>query len=390
MLKTVSSIVNAIGALNYKGTWNANTNSPALASGVGIKGDYYVVSVAGSTSLDGISNWGVGDWATFNGSVWQRVEGGADLNGVNLTVTNDGYLNGVRVGRGGITPNSSDTCVGAGALAAKTGGFGATAVGNNALASLTTGQQIVAVGAGALQSGQTSRESVAVGHNCLNATTGSYETAIGRSAGAVSTGGGVAFAGGYSAFGGLTTGGGIAIGVNAATNATTATNVLIIGTNSDVSNIGSTGEIVVGHGLTAKGNNTTYIGGTAGAYNAKNVTTWETVSDERIKRNIVDANKGLAELMQLRVRNFQYKEEADMPQDESGNLLAGGLDPTKQITGFVAQEIRQVLPECVTENSNGLLSVSVDPVIYVMINSIQQLKAELDAAKLEIQSLKGI
>jgi hypothetical protein len=92
MLKTVSSIVNAIGALNYKGTWNANTNSPALASGVGTKGDYYVVGTAGSTTLDGISNWGVGDWAAFNGSVWQRVEGGADLNGVNLTVTGTSSL----------------------------------------------------------------------------------------------------------------------------------------------------------------------------------------------------------------------------------------------------------------------------------------------------------
>lgn len=87
MLKSVSSITNALGALNYKGTWNASTNTPALASGVGTKGDYYVVSVAGTTTLDGISNWGVGDWATFNGSVWQRVEGGADLNGVNVSFT---------------------------------------------------------------------------------------------------------------------------------------------------------------------------------------------------------------------------------------------------------------------------------------------------------------
>jgi hypothetical protein len=87
MLKTISSIVNAIGALNYKGTWNASTNTPALASGVGVKGDYYVVSVAGTTALDGISNWGVGDWVTYNGSAWQRVEGGADLNGVNLSVS---------------------------------------------------------------------------------------------------------------------------------------------------------------------------------------------------------------------------------------------------------------------------------------------------------------
>jgi hypothetical protein len=87
MLKTVSSTTNAIGALNFKGTWNASTNTPTLASGVGTKGDYFVVSVAGSTTLDGISNWGVGDWATYNGTTWQRVEGGADLNGVNISFT---------------------------------------------------------------------------------------------------------------------------------------------------------------------------------------------------------------------------------------------------------------------------------------------------------------
>ena len=56
MLKTVSSIVNAIGALNYAGTWNASTNTPTLTSSVGNKGDYYVVSVAGNTNLNGETN----------------------------------------------------------------------------------------------------------------------------------------------------------------------------------------------------------------------------------------------------------------------------------------------------------------------------------------------
>lgn len=87
MLKTVSSITNAIGALNYKGTWNASTNTPTIVSSTGTKGDYYVVSVAGTTAIDGISNWGVGDWIVFNGAAWQRVEGGADLNGVNVSFT---------------------------------------------------------------------------------------------------------------------------------------------------------------------------------------------------------------------------------------------------------------------------------------------------------------
>lgn len=89
MLKTVSSVINAIGALNYKGTWDAATNTPTLTSGVGTKGDYYVVSVAGTTDLDGNDFWGVGDWAVFNGTVWQRVEGGseADVDSVNFNLT---------------------------------------------------------------------------------------------------------------------------------------------------------------------------------------------------------------------------------------------------------------------------------------------------------------
>ena len=101
MLKTVSSVANALGALNYKGTWDAATNTPTLASGVGTQGDYYVVSVAETTDLDGITNWGVGDWAAFNGSVWQRVEGGADGNFVNLDVTGTTTLGDIDFGTTG-------------------------------------------------------------------------------------------------------------------------------------------------------------------------------------------------------------------------------------------------------------------------------------------------
>lgn len=92
MLKTVSSITNSIGALNYRGTWNASTNTPTLTSSVGVKGDYYVVSVAGSTNLDGETLWGVGDMAVFNGSIWQKVDGGdtgvfTDVTVANLVIT---------------------------------------------------------------------------------------------------------------------------------------------------------------------------------------------------------------------------------------------------------------------------------------------------------------
>lgn len=63
-----------VGTL-YKGTWNATTNTPTLASGVGTKGDFYIVATAGSTSIDGVSTWLVGDQIIFSGQVWQRVVG---------------------------------------------------------------------------------------------------------------------------------------------------------------------------------------------------------------------------------------------------------------------------------------------------------------------------
>lgn len=65
------------GALVDKGNWNATTNSPALASGTGTKGDYYYVSTAGTTTLDGISEWAVGDGLEFNGTVWRKLDNSA-------------------------------------------------------------------------------------------------------------------------------------------------------------------------------------------------------------------------------------------------------------------------------------------------------------------------
>ena len=88
MLKAISTITNALGALNYKGTWNASTNNPTLADGTGAKGDYYVTSTAGTQTFGGLQLFfGIGDWIVYNGAVWQRVEGGSDGNFANVTLT---------------------------------------------------------------------------------------------------------------------------------------------------------------------------------------------------------------------------------------------------------------------------------------------------------------
>ena len=117
MLKTVSSFANISGARNYKGTWNASTNTPVLASGVGTKGDYYVVSVAGTTNLNGVTDWQINDWAVFNGSVWEKIDN------TDLVVSVNGQtgvvvLNAANVGAAANTVNILTTglATGGGAL----------------------------------------------------------------------------------------------------------------------------------------------------------------------------------------------------------------------------------------------------------------------------------
>jgi len=72
---TDSAIGSAIvGATVYKGAWNASTNTPDLTSVAKAQGDFYIVSVGGTTSIDGINEWSVGDWILFNGTIWEKVD----------------------------------------------------------------------------------------------------------------------------------------------------------------------------------------------------------------------------------------------------------------------------------------------------------------------------
>lgn len=72
------------GGMNYQGVWNALTNTPTITSGTGSKGFYYKVSTAGASVVDGNTNWTVGDLIVFNGTIWDKLEGGSpDVSSVN-------------------------------------------------------------------------------------------------------------------------------------------------------------------------------------------------------------------------------------------------------------------------------------------------------------------
>lgn len=91
-LGLLADAISSGGGLTFKGNWDADANSPALSDGTGTEGDLYIVSTAGTTSLDGISDWEIGDFAIFDGSAWQQVDNTdavTSVNGMLGTVTID-------------------------------------------------------------------------------------------------------------------------------------------------------------------------------------------------------------------------------------------------------------------------------------------------------------
>lgn len=62
--------------MEYKGMWNASTNTPTLANGTGDTGDVYICNVAGSVNFGaGSISFAVGDYVIYSGSIWQRSSG---------------------------------------------------------------------------------------------------------------------------------------------------------------------------------------------------------------------------------------------------------------------------------------------------------------------------
>ena len=72
-------------AMELKGYWDANTNTPALSDGTGDTGDLYIVSVAGTRDLgSGSQTFLVGDRVLYAGGVWKNVDVGRVVSVNNL------------------------------------------------------------------------------------------------------------------------------------------------------------------------------------------------------------------------------------------------------------------------------------------------------------------
>ena len=283
-------------------------------------------------------------------------------------------VNGVSVGRGAGSV-STNTAVGASALGANTTGADNTAVGYQTASGNTTGSENIAIGNSTLSSVTTGTRNVAVGHQALlGGSATSYNAILGWKAGRSVTSNGNVLIGYGAGFG--------------TTPLTTGANNIHIGTETNPSANNVSNEIIIGfNGSTGKGTNTGFINpNSGGVYQGNNSSSWSTTSDRRLKKNIVDNNEGLDKISQIRVRNFEYRlpDEVDAELKSSDAVKKEGIQ-----LGVIAQELQEVCPDCVKEESTGVLSVDSDNVFWHMVNAIKQLKIELDSVKAELATLKG-
>lgn len=101
-----------------------------------------------------------------------------------------------------------------------------------------------------------------------------------------------------------------------------------------------------------------------------------TLSDVKLKENIVDASPKLADVMQLKVRNFNLKTEPDH----------------KQI-GFIAQELEQIFPALIDNTTSPndpddvIKSIKTSVLVPILVKAIQELKTLVDTQASTITTL---
>ena len=339
-------------------------------------------------------NTAVGSLACFNTTTGANnvAVGYASLN-QNTTASSNtavGYQAGYSFASTGTAPvtafgyqaaysiNAADpriTAIGYQALYTNNGGgfYENTAVGYSAAKLTTTGSSLVAVGNECLAANTTGSKNVAIGYQALVANTATSNcTAIGYQAGSGLSGS----AGGFTS-----------IGYQSGNNFTNGFNSTFVGNGAQAGAPTGNNEIVIcTSGQTGKGTSTGFIApSTGGVYQGNNSSSWSTTSDQRLKKNIVDNTEGLDKIVQIRVRNFEYRTAEEVTELPAHSVI----DKQGVQLGVIAQELREVCPDCVKEESTGVISVDSDNIFWHMINAIKDLKALVDAQATEITALKA-
>ena len=108
-------------------------------------------------------------------------------------------------------------------------------------------------------------------------------------------------------------------------------------------------------------------------------TSFQTTSDERIKKDIVDMDKGLTEILQLKPKKFKYS--------------IGTIDQY----GFIAQEVEEIMPDLITESVStedgveitDLKSLSYNGIFSILVKAVQEQEVVIQDLKSRIEDLEG-
>jgi hypothetical protein len=101
------------------------------------------------------------------------------------------------------------------------------------------------------------------------------------------------------------------------------------------------------------------------------------LSDARLKKNIAPTAKTARQTIdQIEFKQFDWNEFTDQ-NNEHVEL------------GVIAQQLQQVNPNFVNVMTDSTLGINESELMTYAVKAIQELKAELDAAKAEIAALKG-
>jgi len=95
-------------------------------------------------------------------------------------------------------------------------------------------------------------------------------------------------------------------------------------------------------------------------------------SDKRLKENIKPIESALSKVSKLQGVTFDWK--------QSDSIL-----DIKEDIGFIAQDVKEVVPELVRENEDGMLSMRHQGVAPILLEAIKELKAEIEELKKQIK-----
>ena len=101
---------------------------------------------------------------------------------------------------------------------------------------------------------------------------------------------------------------------------------------------------------------------------AGDVIAYGSPSDKRLKENIKPIESALDKAMKLQGVTFNWK--------KSDSIL-----DIKEDIGFIAQDVKEVVPELVRENEDGMLSMRHQGIAPILLEAIKELKAEIDLLK---------